>query len=287
MFKILGLPLVLFAVAGCVKNFDPLPKIKPAPSEKPSSPLSEPEWVWTYQSTDESSDLSAELKACPDEFAEAQTCNHLNYRCYFGQNIYRCQPKDSLLSFKGQVVDEQGAPVPGAYVHGGAGIEGYDELTKGYSDENGQFLLTLPHICIDLIYAQKDGYQSPQGHFLSGRSVNCRFDQWGDRELLIILKKMPRSARMPSVDIPADHCHIQGRVVTDKGLPLPETLITSGRQTTFTDGEGYYEFTYPGKCSRICSGRKEGYTHPNPRLRGQSHVSCMDGQPGDLVFTER
>lgn len=281
--------ILLFMTAGCMKTYHSLPVSSPRPSEKPANGPKEPAWIWTYLDTHENSLTQVNLPACPDDFSENQTCRYLNHKCVFGQNTFRCQPEKALLTFRGTVRDLQGQPVSGAFVFGGLGMAGYNELVTGFTDDNGAFFFTLPNTCIKLLYAQKDGYQSLNNHYASSQITNCSFDKWGDRDIQLILKPLPRSISNADLEAsaPGEDCHIRGRVTTENGTPIAEALIRSGSHSTLSNQNGEYELTYSGACFKTCQASKKGFTHPSPHLQGSSYVSCFNGRPGDFILKER
>lgn len=286
MFRILLFLIIIPGYIGCMRTFNSPPAQPPTDQQKPTIDFKEPQLVWTYLKTEQAI-LTNNLLACPDNFTENSKCLHLNYSCFFGQNIYRCQPENSTFTYKGIVQDENGNPISNAFVYGGMAITGFNELVKSYTNQKGEFYLTIRQTCLKTIYAQKDGFQSSIGHFLSSKNINCYPEKWGNREIVIVLNKMSRSETLSNHTDDLDLCHINGHVKTPTGLPIDGVTIKSGSHSTLTNAEGMYQFKYKKPCFRICSANKNGFFHPNPLLHGHNHVSCMEGKPGDLILIER
>lgn len=268
---------------------NPSPILNPDKTSPPEQPrVIEPPWpalkyVWYYKG--ESLEPNSSLSNCPENFNLDGICSEKLALCQRGTSIYACYPKDLEIRISGKVIDENGLPIRGAHIFEVSSGFDYWERWKSQSKEDGSFLVRSNGICIKLISASLDGYETISGHAHDIKYANCKNEEFrGSDSMVFVLKKINRSVTKGDEGSSEHFCRIRGRVINPQGIGIEAVKINNGTVKTLSDANGYFEIQKQESCDRFCTYRKNGFISATFKDSATGISSCLEGLPGDVIL---
>lgn len=296
LFKIIFTIVSSGIFLACQENRSEEKNLPPPLFEKPVTPPSPPSieddengiYRWHYKGGVDSFSSDVVPAECPADFVVDGTCDSALTLCKKKISLYGCYPENLEIRITGKVLDENNQPIENVKINGSLGVPGYDEIGETYTKKSGKFILKIQNFCVRIVVAFKDGYVSSSGKNNATTLTYCEVENFvGAKDLILHLKKAPRTSQNVDVKSEEQFCRIVGKVFNNDGSGLPEVTITNGKQSVLSDNDGNYVIEKKEKCDNHCTLSKQNYSSVFPEKSDSAVVSCFLGQPNDVVFESK